>query len=294
MIHLLQTLCAVAESGSLSRAAEALHLTQPAVTRQIKALEQELGAVLINRTPHGVGLTPAGAAVLAHARQALAAVEACRRAAREAAPEGAGQLRVAAGHMIMQFLLPPVLATFRAAHPEVQVELHTGHYQECIDWLTGYQADLVLISTTVAGSGLKSSPLLKDPVVAVTPAGAPLGGGAAVNLTDLAGLVVLALPRQAGFRQQVGQVLAGAGVPHQIAEHPTVEAVKTMAALGMGVALLPGSAVADEVERGRLSAVPVQDWPDHGRTVLAVTRSEGQPPEAVKTFLSMIRAHHRT
>lgn len=292
MLHLLETLIAVAETGSLSRAAEELHLTQPAVTRQIKGLEQELGAVLLTRTSHGVELTPAGRAVLPQARQALAAVEACRRAAAEAAEGGAGHLRVAAGHMVMQFLLPPVLAEFRAAHPDVQVELHTGHYQECLDYLLGYQADLALISTPPTMSGVKAAPLLLDPVAAVTAPAHPLVQGGEIRMADLAGQVVLTLPRQAGFRAAVVGVLAGADIACQFAEQPTVEAVKTMASLNMGVAVLPMSAVADDVQRGRLAAVLIRDWPDQGRTVLAVTRSEGAVPGPVRTLMYALKARY--
>ncbi|HLN59958.1 MAG TPA: LysR family transcriptional regulator [Symbiobacteriaceae bacterium] len=294
MLHLLETFCAVADTGSLSKAAEALHLTQPAVTRQIKALEQDLGAVLLTRTAHGVELTPAGRAVLAHARHALVAVEGCRRAAAEATG-GASQLRVAAGHMIMQHLLPPVLAKYRAEYPDVQVKLYTGHYQDCLDQLTGYQSDLALISTPVSGSGLKGVPLLVDPVVAATAPGVALtAGGREIVLAELAGYPILMLPRQSGFHQQASHVLAEAGVDCPVAEHPTVEAVKTMASLNMGVALLPLSAVADEVERGRLAAATISDWPDHGRTVLAVTRSEGAVPLPVQSLLKALRAHYKS
>jgi DNA-binding transcriptional LysR family regulator len=292
LLHLLETFCAVAETGSLSKAAETLHLTQPAVTRQIKALEQELSAVLLTRTAHGVDLTPAGRAVLVHAHQALTAVEACRRAVAESAG-GAGQLRVAAGHMVMQFLLPPVLAKFRTAYPDVEIQLYTGHYQECLDQLTGYQADLALISTPVSVSGLKAAPLLVDPVVAATAPGVALTAGRReLSLAELAGHTILMLPRQSGFHQLVSHVLADAGVDCPVAEHPTVEAAKTMAALNMGVTLLPWSAVADEVERGRLSAATVADWPDNGRTVLAVTRSEGAPPPPVPALLRALKEHY--
>lgn len=292
MIHLLETFCAVADTGSLSKAADALHLTQPAVTRHVKALEQELGAVLLNRTSHGVELTPAGKAVLGHARQALAAVTACRRAAQEAAPGGADHLRVAAGHMVMQFLLPPVLAEFRSRYPSMQIQLYTGHYQECLDRLTSYQADLALISTPAAGGSLKTTPLLLDPVVAAVAPGAPLSDRAEISLADLCGATILALSKQAGFRQSVVHVLEEAGVQVHIAEHPTVESVKTMAALNMGVAVLPRSAVEDDVQRGRLAAADIRDWPDHGRIVVAVTRSEGAVPAPVTTLLKALRARY--
>src|SRR5262249_9582783 len=123
VLPLLETFCAVAEFGSLTRAAEHLNLTQPAVTRQLRALERQLGAVLVSRTPHGVALTSVGEAVLPHARQALVAVRACQQAASEASAGQTGRLRIAAGLMATLYVLPPVVAEFRKKHAEVEVDL---------------------------------------------------------------------------------------------------------------------------------------------------------------------------
>lgn len=293
MLQLFETFCAVAETGSLTKAAEALHVAQPTVTRQIKALEQELGAVLLTRTAQGVALTPVGQQVLLHARQALGAVAACRRVAAESTAGAAGPLRLAAGAMLMQFTLPPVLAEFRAEHPGLEVELHTGHYQDCLAHLINYEVDLALIATPNIPAGLKSSPLFKDPVVLALAPGSPLTGRPHLDLADLQGATLLVLPRQAGFRQQVARVVADSGLECHLVEHPTVEAVKTMVGLSMGAALLPRSAVADEVARGRLAAVLVRDWPDNGRTVLAVTRSEGQVPPVIGELIARLKERFR-
>lgn len=292
MLQYLETFSAVAETGSLSKAAEALHMTQPAVTRHIKALEQELGAVLLTRTAQGVALTPVGREVLGHARQALAAVAACRRAAAEPAQAGTGRLSLAAGNMLMQFTVAPVLAAFKAQRPGLDVELHTGHYQDCLDRLTAYEVDLALISTPHIPSGLKARPLFTDPVVLAAAPGSDLVREPEVELARLDGGTVLVLPKQAGLRQQTTKVLSEAGVTCNLAEQSTVETIKTMVGLGMGVTLLPRSAVAGEVAQGRLAAAVVRDWPDNGRQVLAVTRSEGAVPEPVTTFLHMLRTQY--
>src|SRR5687767_8626347 len=110
MLQLLETFCAVAEVGSLTKAAERLHTTQPAITRQMRTLERELGATLLTRTPQGVALTAAGRAVLRHARNAIAALRAARQAAAEFSESGAGRLRIAAGLMATQYVLPAAVA----------------------------------------------------------------------------------------------------------------------------------------------------------------------------------------
>lgn len=294
MLQYFETLSAVAEAGSISRAAETLHISQPAVTRQIKAMEQELGAVLLTRTSHGVALTPVGRQVLVHAKQALAAVAACRRVAAESSPGGPARLSVAAGSMLTQFVISPVMAAFKAARPELRVTLQTGHYQECLDRLNSYEVDLALISTPMIPSGLKAKPIFTDPVVMVMPPGSPLAAAPNLGLADLEGMALLVLPRAAGLRQQLTRILADAGINCQLTEHPSVETIKTMVALDMGVTLLPRSAVVGEVALGRLAAVPLRDWPDHGRPVLAVTRSEGTLPEPVSAFLKALKDRYGT
>lgn len=294
MFQLFETFVAVAETGSLSKAADALHITQPAVTRQIKALEQELGAVLLNRTSHGVGLTPVGEQVLTHARQALAAVAAAKRAAAESAPGGHGRLAIAAGNMLMQFIIPPVLADFKASRPGLQVDLYTGHFQDCLDRLTAYAVDIAVISTPQIPSGLKARTLSTDPVMLVTAPKSPLAGAKELHIADLTGATLLVLPKAAGLRQQLTRILAEAGVNANLVEHTTVETIKAMVGLEIGATLLPFSAVAEEVRQGKLAAVEVVDWPDHGRQILAVTRSEGALPEPAGAFLKALQERYRT
>ena len=141
MIQLLETLCAVADAGSLTRAAERLHLTQPAISRQMRALERDLGVVLLARTPQGVALTPAGRAVIDHARRAVAAVRACRSAALEHRQQGDGDaplLRLAAGLMVTLYVLPPVVARFRRLHAEVEVDLQPTHHRVALERLLAH------------------------------------------------------------------------------------------------------------------------------------------------------------
>lgn len=292
MLQLFETLRAVAETGSLSRAAEALHLNQPAVTRQIKALEHELGAVLLTRTSHGVELTPVGRKVLEHGRQALAATAAARRAAEESAPGKGGRLRLACGAMLMQFALPAVLTEFRAARPGLEVDLHTGHYQECVDRLTSYEVDLAIVSTPVTRTGLKVTPLFKDPVVLAVSPESTLAGRDQIALAELADLPLFVLPRQTGWRQQLVRTLAQEDISYRLVEHPTVETIKVVLAMGMGASLLPLSAVAQEVARGTLRAVPVSNWPEDGRTIYAITRSEGALPEVARDLMTALRIRY--
>ncbi|MFZ5824340.1 MAG: LysR family transcriptional regulator, partial [Bacillota bacterium] len=289
MLHLLESFCVVAETGSLNKAAEVLHLTQPAISRQIKALEAQLGAVLLTRTPHGVELTPAGQAVLPHARAALAAVTACKHAAAGASGSGPERLRIAAGLMITLYTLPPVIAAFKEAYPAIPVELIPGHHRDTLDRLMAYKADVAFIASDVTAPETKALKLFSDPLLLVShPQPDPPR-----RLADLEGRTLLVLQPQAGLRQEVERALTEHGVTCRLAEHPTVETIKTAVQLQMGVTLLPASAVREDVRTGRLAAVPVEDWPASTRTIRAFVRAEGTLPEPVRTFIHLLKEHYK-
>lgn len=289
MLHLLESFCVVAETGSLNKAAEALHLTQPAMTRQIKALEGQLGAVLLNRTPHGVELTPAGQAVLPHARAALAAVAACKHAAAAAQGGGPERLRIAAGLMITLYTLPPVIAAFQEAYPSIPVELIPGSHRDSLERLMDYKADVAFIASDVTAPDTKPIKLFSDPLLLVShPQPEPPG-----RLSDLQGKTLLVLHPQAGLRQEVERALTDHGVTCRLAEHPTVETIKTAVRLQMGVTILQASAVREDVRSGRLTALPIADWPESSRTIRAFVRGEGTLPEPVRTFIHLVKEHYK-
>mgnify|MGYP003900184503 FL=1 len=289
MLHLLESFCAAAETGSLNKAAEMLHLSQPAITRQIKSLEAQLGAVLLNRTPRGVELTPAGQAVLPHARAALSAVAACRHAAAQASGAGPGRLRIAAGLMLTLYTLPPVITAFREAYPAVPVDLRPGSNRDVLNQLMEYEADVAFLLSRVSEPGVKAIKLFSDPMLLVShPDAGPLE-----RLRDLEGRTVLVLQPGAGMRHEVEQALTEQGVTCRLVEHPTVETIKTAVMLQMGVTILPASAVRQEVRDGRLAARPVADWPGPGRTVHAYVRAEGVLPEQARIFIHMLKQHYR-
>lgn len=290
MLHLLESFCVVVETGSLNKAAEALHLTQPAITRQIKALEAQLGAVLLTRTPHGVELTPAGRAVLPHARAALAAVAACKHAATEASGGGGPErLRIAAGLMITLYTLPPVIAAFKEAYPNIPVDLVPGNHRDVLAQLLDYKVDVACLASEVQAPGVKAIKLFSDPMLLVShPQPDPPR-----RLADLSGKTLLVLQPQAGLRQEVERALSEHGVTCRLAEHPTVETIKTAVQLQMGATILPASAVREEVRSGRLAARPIEDWPGSARTVRAYVRSEGTLPEVVRTFIQLMKEHYK-
>jgi DNA-binding transcriptional LysR family regulator len=293
VIQLLETFCAVADAGSLTRAAERLHLTQPAITRQMHALERDLGVVLLARTPQGVALTPAGRAVIEHARQAVAAVRACRTAALEHRQErgaGAPQLRVAAGLMATLYVLPPVVARFRRLHAEVEVDLQPAHHRVALERLLAHEVDAAVIGSPVRSPLVRATPVLHDPLLLVGPPGA---GAAPASIAELRQRTVLVLPAGTGLHEQIEAGLRRHGISCRLVEHPTAETIKSAAALGMGLTVLPASAVREEVRAGTLSARPFADWAEAAREIHVVVRAGDRPGAPVSAFTALLEQHYR-
>jgi DNA-binding transcriptional LysR family regulator len=288
VLPLLETFCAVAEYGSLTRAAEHLNLSQPAVTRQLKSLERQIGAVLVTRTPQGVTLTAAGQAILPHARQALSAVRALQQAA--VGVSETGRLRIAAGLMATLYVLPPVVARFRERYPQVTVELQPADQRIAVERLLEYEVDAAVIASPVKSPQVRGVPILHDPLLLIT---GPAAAAGPTSLSELRDCTLLVLPSTTGLHQQIVAALRELHVVAHLVEHPTAETIKSAVALGMGCSILPVSAVRDELAVGRLSGRPLTDWPGAERIIHALVRAEGRPPKAVADFVGLLRRHYR-
>ncbi|HEY3366580.1 MAG TPA: LysR family transcriptional regulator [Symbiobacteriaceae bacterium] len=284
MLDLLQTFCSVAEIGSLNKATDVLHLTQPAITRQIKLLEHQLGVVLLIRSAQGVRLTPAGEAVLRHARQAVAAVAACRGAAATFAADATERLRIAAGMHVAMYCLPDLLAEYQQRWPSVKVDLQPSVNRYAVQRLLQYEADVALIAFAVAVSGVRQIPLFPDPLVLVAPPGAEAGPA---SLAELEGSTLLVLPPGSVQRREIDEVLERHALTCTLIELPGSESIRMGVRLGMGSAIMPRSVVRGEA---RLTIRQLRDWPGPERLVRAVVRAEGSVPEAVRNLLAVARS----
>ncbi|MEW2619414.1 LysR family transcriptional regulator [Streptomyces sp. NPDC048106] len=176
----------VVQEASFTRAADALHVTQPALSHQIKALEKEVGGALLERLPRGVRLTPMGRAFLPHAELAVRSAARARRAARAAAGAEGGELHVAALHSIAVGALPDVFARWRAAHPRVLLRLHEYATAEALeDAVRRGTADLAIGPEPVEPPGTVV-PIGAEEIVLVVPFDDRLAGRATVTLPELA------------------------------------------------------------------------------------------------------------
>ncbi|UWE11654.1 LysR family transcriptional regulator [Actinacidiphila bryophytorum] len=235
----------VVAAGSFTRAAEQLHVTQPALSHQIKALERYVGGPLLERLPRGVRLTPMGRAFLPHAEIAVGSAAQAERAARAAAGAVGGELHVAAVHSVAAGLLPPVFAQWRRERPGVELVLHEYARDEDLD--DSMERGVADIAVGHGGDGAAAAVHIGDEeVVVVLPPGDPLAAAAPIALGALAGRdwIRCAMEPVVQGRPFIDLACERAGFSPRTAvrtEHTTTAVA--MAAAGAGVAVVPSYAV---------------------------------------------------
>lgn len=254
----------VVEADSFTRAAELLHVTQPALSHQIKALERHVGGPLLERLPRGVRLTPMGRAFLPHAEVAVRSAAQADRAARAAAGAQEGELHVAAVHAVAAGLLPRVVARWRRERPGMELVLHEyGRDEELDDAMERGVADLAVGH---GGAGAAARTVLgEEEVVVVLPPGDRLAGGP-VRLADLAGRdwIRCAMEPVVEGRPFIDLACARAGfTPRTAVRTEHTSTAVAMAAAGAGIAAVPSYAVPDTVPTTPLTPPwrrPLHTW----------------------------------
>ena len=252
----LEYFVAVVEEANFTRAAERVHISQSGVSAQIRALEKELGAELVDRSGRAARLTAAGAAALPAARTALQAAARLRQAVDEITGVVRGKL--VAG-MITGCEVTPwfdALAGFHAAHPGVDIELREGNSDRLIAEVSAGEADIALVG--IAGAPpdeLAAEVIVSEGLAAVVPADHQLAGRSSIALDDLTSYPLVCLPVGTGIRSVLDQACAAAGRRPVIAlEASSPTAVADLAARGLGVAVLSRSMAAGLAGR---TAVPI-------------------------------------
>ncbi|MCM3884431.1 LysR family transcriptional regulator [Frankia sp. R82] len=265
----LEYFVAVTEEANFTRAAERVHISQSGVSAQIRALEHELGAALLDRTGRTVTLTTAGVAALEHARQALAAVAAVRGAVDEV--RGLVRGRLAVG-MVTSCLIEPwfeALAAFHEAHPGIDLRVVEDASDRLIGQVRAGILELALVGTAAddAARDPQMLPVLGEPLVAAVAPGHPLAARSSVTLAELTAHPLACLPLGTGIRTVFERSCAAAGVrPRFAVQAAAPAAVADLAARGLGVAVLSASMTAGLGDS--LRTLPIEDAPAHALLAL--------------------------
>jgi len=294
----LRAFLAVAREGGFSRAARALGQSQSAVSQAVIALERGLGEPLFVRDGRRVTLTDAGQVLRAHAERAFAELAAARAAIGKRRTLAAGRLVLGTTDTLASYLLPPVLSAFRTRHPELDLVLRLRPSPVVAALAAARRVDVALVTLPLPArlgrSGKKTAtaihvePLVEQRDVAVCAPGHALAARARVRLADLCPHPLVLLDRTTATRAALDARFAALGTaPRVVMEMTSVEVVKRMVELGFGASLVPELAIAEELRRGTLARIALEDGPR--RDVALVTPTVGPLPHAARAFIQVCR-----
>jgi len=289
LIKQIEAFVEVVRCGTVSRAAEVLGVTQPALTARLHALERELEQVLFVRSGRGVRLTDAGRVFLPHAERALTALADGRSAISDLTTGRAGKLVIGATGSVSSYVLPKVLKRFRSEHPRVELTVKTGHSEHVLEMVRTDLVELAIIRE-LRFDDVDVIPLYEDELMLVTHPSHPFAQRGAVRLADVVAEGLVVFDRVSSYYELTQALFVGAGVPpRMIMELDNFEAAKKMLEEGLGVALLPTVAVARELELGQLASVPIVDAGPVHRRMVVIRRSDSGPPGGIaQAFLDLL------
>jgi DNA-binding transcriptional LysR family regulator len=285
----LEALVEVARRGSVSRAAEALYATQPTVTARLKGLEQELDAKLFVRSQRGMRLSDAGRAFLPYAERTIDTVSSGRRLLAELARGESGQLALGAAPAVSTYVLPRILTRFRRTHPKVSLAVRTGHSEEVLELVLRDQVQIGL-GRALRHPQVEAIPLYEDELVLVVDPKHPFAEQEEIGPDQLTEVQLILFDRTSSYHRLTSEFFEGVGaVPRGVMELDNIDAAKKMVEQGLGVALLPHTAVAAELQGGSLRAVTLAEAPSPKRRIVIFRRRDAGPPSgALQAFLNCL------
>jgi LysR family transcriptional regulator, nitrogen assimilation regulatory protein len=289
----LKALVTVVEAGSVTRAAELLHLVQPAVTRQIRALEQELGVPLFDRTRHGMRPTAAGAALADRARRALTELDRARAELTPAPGVVSGIVTVGLLESASELLAEPLVSAVLGAHPGIEIRVLTAYSGHLQQWLDDGDLDLSLLYNLTNASSLNVTPLVREQLWAVAPAGA-LSPDEPVAFREFAADPLVMPAAGHGLRRLIDDAARQAGAEvDTVVQTNSMTLQKRLVRAGHGRTILPAVGIADDVAAGTLSAAPLRE-PEVWRSIVVGMRRAGRVAPAVEVVARELATQVRT
>lgn len=256
----LQAFVEVAKTSSFSVAAEALHLTQPAVSKRIAVLEGQLDCKLFDRISRTVQLTEAGAALLPKAERILQAVQDAKRSIDDLQGDVSGSLRIGISHHIGLHRLPPVLQSFSQRYPEVNFDIDFMDSEEAYEQVMHGRIELAVVTLDPAGkSPLKRQPVWQDDLVVTVAPTHPLATFDSADLATLSQFTAI-LP---GLNTYTGQIVKAMFQQHHLKLEVSMatnylETIKMMVSIGLGWSVLPHTMIDDSIKALTISDLTLQ------------------------------------
>ena len=284
-LHQLEYFVAVARQRHFTRAAGALHVAQPSVSKQIRKLETELGTPLFHRMKGNVVLTPAGEVLLPWAERILGEVDGARVAVGELGGLQRGRLAIGATPSLCTIMLPPVLSAFHATYPGIELALQQAGSRDLVRQVEDGALDLALVILPVEHPVIEATPLLDEELVLATPPGHPLARRRSIAVSDLRDVPLVMFRDGYDLRSVTEAACRQAGFEPTFAlEGGEMDSVLQLAAAGIGAAVVPAMVVSPG---GPLRAVRFSP-PGLSRTIGMANRRDRPLSRAARAFAAAL------
>lgn len=285
-IHQLRTFTVIAREGQMTKAAQALHLTQPALSAQLSKLEDDLGVRLFDRTPRGMTLTAEGQLFLTFVEDALSRLNDGQRAIRELKGLEVGSLSVGGGATATTYLLPPVLARFHEDHPGLRLFVREQASMGVMEAVVAGELDLGVVTlgaTDRVPEPLASKPWVEDELVLLVPPKHPLAAKNTYRWKDLDGMPLVLFEAGSAVRNLIDARLLSEGCrPEIVMELRSIETIKQMVAQGIGAGFVSRFALDDSHDSLRASRDAIK------RQLAIVWRSDRTLNPAAEAFIEVL------
>jgi DNA-binding transcriptional LysR family regulator len=284
-LYQLQIFQVVAEEGSISRAAERLYLTQPAVSQHIGALEKDLGTRLFERGPRGVNLTASGEVLGSYARCLLQLADEAHRAVARAGDVKDEQLRIGASPGAGVYLLPEWVHAFHKRHPSLSVTLTTAITPAVLQAILDGNIDIGIVEGEPGSDAVAALPLWDEAIAIVVGRGHPLWGKTSVDAATLSAQGFVVREEGSLTRAWESHILGEYDItPQIVASFDSPVAIKQAVIAGLGIALLPEFSIRQELTAGTLHAVKLAEG-FLVRTLRLIWRADSRENPAVQAFM---------
>lgn len=288
-LHHLNIFLNVSNCGSISASAKEMHISQSALSRELKVFEERLGIALFERLPRGMMLTPAGRVLENYARSLFAIATDAEQAMRDLARGSAGPLAIGASNTIGLYLLPALMVQLKEHHPGVDVTLFIGNTRQVCDGVREQRFDLGLIEGAVQQAELVADSVCSDRLLPVVSPSSALCARKTLQHDDLGSQSLLLREPGSGTREQTLNLLQQRGIrPQRIIEFNQTEAIKQALLSGAGIAWLPGRALLTELASGSLVWLSGLDL-EISRPLSAVRRKNTPPNRLAEQVIGWLQ-----
>ncbi|MFF2155707.1 selenium metabolism-associated LysR family transcriptional regulator [Paenibacillus chitinolyticus] len=290
--HQLHIFYTVAEKGSFSHAAQALHMTQPAVTMQVQSLEDHFGIKLFHRSTKKIELTEAGRTLIPYARKCVELIRETENAMTGFTAMAEGRLQLGASLTMGEYILPRLLGPFRKEYPNISVAMKVMNTTQILDEIFAHQLTFGLVEAPIQHPDVHTEAILSDELKLIVPAGHPLAEMETIRMEDVFRYPFVLREEGSGTRRVMEEELERMGIACSgmdiVMELGSTGAIKSAVEAGLGISILSQSSVKHEVRLGILKIKEIEGV-SFSRSFYAIYLNSTLLPLSAVSFLNFMR-----